>query len=123
MFIIQARVLNKFKGLQKSETCTSQAIASFDIPEECNGMYVYAIRNNDTGNIKLGISRDPHKRLKQLQTGCDGALIIIAMKLAENGYKDESYNHFINQRHHIYGEWFNNECDLTNFNTITDKSH
>jgi len=46
------------------------ALKDFEIPSEIKGtMYVYAIREVNSGNIKLGISRNPKARLKDLQTG------------------------------------------------------
>lgn len=83
------------------------ALDAFDVPEECEGMYVYAIRNTTTGNVKLGISRNPEKRLKQLQTGNDCTLELVAYRKAENSFQDESALHHAHSAAHIRGEWFN----------------
>lgn len=88
------------------------ALDAFDVPEECEGMYVYAIRNTTTGNVKLGISRNPEKRLKQLQTGNDCTLELVAYRKAENSFQDESALHHAHSAAHIRGEWFN-ESALT----------
>lgn len=82
------------------------AIREFEVPEECVDMYVYAIRNTVTGSIKLGISRDPQQRLKQLQTGNDCALELMASIKAENRFQDEATLHHVHAAAHIRGEWF-----------------
>lgn len=82
------------------------AIRDFEVPEECADMYVYAIRNATTGNIKLGISRNPEQRLKQLQTGNDCALELVAYSRAENRFQDEAALHHAHAAAHIRGEWF-----------------
>ena len=82
------------------------ALDAFEVPEECVDMYVYAIRNTTTGNIKLGISRNPEQRLKQLQTGNDCALELVAYRKAENRFQDETALHYAHSAAHIRGEWF-----------------
>ncbi len=82
------------------------ALEAFDVPEDCNDMCVYAIRNTVTGNIKLGISRDPALRLKQLQTGNDCALELVAYRRAGGGFQDETALHHANAAKHVRGEWF-----------------
>ena len=85
------------------------ALESFDVPANMHGMYVYAIRNALTGSVKLGISRDPVQRVKQLQTGNDCPLELIAYRKADNGFADERAIHQENSQHHIRGEWFSGE--------------
>ena len=85
---------------------TLDALDAFEVPEECVDMYVYAIRNTTTGNIKLGISRNPEQRLKQLQTGNDCALELVAYRKAENRFQDETSLHYAHSAAHIRGEWF-----------------
>lgn len=85
------------------------ALESFDVPDDMHGMYVYAIRNTVTGSVKLGISRDPVQRVKQLQTGNDCLLELIACRKADNGFADEHAIHQENSQHHIRGEWFSSE--------------
>lgn len=82
------------------------ALDAFDVPEECADMYVYAIRNTTTGGIKLGISRNPEQRLKQLQTGNDCALQLVAYRKAENRFQDEAALQHEHSSAHIRGEWF-----------------
>ena len=87
-----------------------EALNNFEVPDDIPDMYVYAIKNKDTGNIKLGISKNPEQRLKQLQTGCDGKLELVAYKKADNGYRDELQLHLDNKQHAIHGEWFTEDA-------------
>lgn len=87
-----------------------EALNNFEVPDDIPNMYVYAIKNKDTGNIKLGISKNPEQRLKQLQTGCDGKLELIAYRKADNGYRDEVQLHHENNQYAIHGEWFTKDA-------------
>ena len=69
-------------------------------------MFVYAIKEADTGNVKIGISTNPYRRLQQLQTGNSSRLELVAMKEAVNGYEDEQAAHLANMQYHIHNEWF-----------------
>ena len=92
------------------------ALSRFEVPEEMNDMFVYAIREVETGNIKLGISKDPEKRIKYLQIGNSGELELIGMFKAENGFKDERAIHDKNSDKKIRGEWFHKGVDMYEFN-------
>ena len=92
------------------------ALSRFEVPEEMNDMFVYAIREVDTGNIKLGISKDPEKRIKYLQIGNSSELELIGMFKAENGFKDERMIHDKNSGKKIRGEWFHEGVDMYEFN-------
>lgn len=100
---IKQALMRQLSGLRE----VLSALSDFEVPEECADMYVYAIRNTATGNIKLGISRNPEQRLKQLQTGNDCKLELVAYSKAENRFKDETALHHAHSAAHIRGEWFN----------------
>ena len=87
---------------------TLDALDAFETPEDYPDLYVYAIRNTYTGNIKLGISRDPLARMRQLQAANDCQLELMAYKKAENRFKDEVAIHGEARPHHVHGEWFGN---------------
>lgn len=89
-----------------------RAINDFEVPDDLPDLFVYAAREVDTGNIKLGISKNPEQRLKQLQTANSSKLELIAIKEAPNRYKDEEKNHQLNSANHIRGEWFNANAAL-----------
>ncbi|MBV5311620.1 KilA-N domain-containing protein, partial [Chromatium okenii] len=54
-----------------------QALNEFEVPDDFPDAYVYAIRETNTGNIKLGISRNPESRLRQLQVANSGELELV----------------------------------------------
>lgn len=93
----------------KDYTSIIRALSDFEIPNDLPDMFVYAIRNTVTKNIKLGISRNPQERLKQLQTGNDCKLEIVAIREAKNRFADESALHNSNNSFLIRGEWFSEE--------------
>lgn len=70
---------------------------------------LYIIQSDVTGAIKVGRSKDPHGRLKALQTGCPYRLRLIL--LAPGCGPQERHIHSLMQRHKIWssptvGEWF-----------------
>lgn len=83
-----------------------EALDSFEVPDDLPDMYVYAIRNTETGNVKIGISKHPELRVKQLQVGSDAPLELVATRKAVNRYKDERLLHDVNKDCHLIGEWF-----------------
>ncbi|PQJ95882.1 GIY-YIG nuclease family protein [Chromatium okenii] len=83
-----------------------RALDEFEVPDDLPNMYVYAIKEKSTGNIKLGISRDPKSRLRQLQTGNSSELELIAYRKAENRFQDEKDLQQLATDYHIRGEWF-----------------
>ena len=95
-------VISRVKGAKE----VIAALEDFEIPENLPPMYVYAIRNNHTGRIKLGISQNPERRLKELQIGNDCELELVAFRKAENRFKDEKALHRENAPYHVRSEWF-----------------
>ena len=86
-----------------------EALQAFDVPEEFSDMYVYAIQEVSTGNIKLGISSNPERRCKQLQTANSSELKLLVSILATDRFKFESKLHNENKDLRIRGEWFKAE--------------
>ena len=95
-------VISRVKGAKE----VIAALEDFEIPENLPTMYVYAIRNNHTGRIKLGISQNPERRLKELQIGNDCELELVAFRKAENRFKDEKALHRENAPYCVRSEWF-----------------
>ena len=83
-----------------------EALNGFEVPDDLPDMFVYAIREKDTGNVKLGISRDPQQRLRQLQTGNSSELELVAYRKAENRFADERAIHADADAYRLRGEWF-----------------
>ena len=68
--------------------------------------YVYLIKSESNSNYKIGISKNPKKRLAQLQTGNDSEIRLIC------SFKSEHFNLIEKALHSHYqykrnsGEWF-----------------
>ena len=86
------------------------ALDNFEVPDDLPDMYVYAIREVDTGNIKLGISQDPEQRLKTLQTGNSSELELVAFRKAEKRFAEERAIHADAQAYHLRNEWFQQQA-------------
>lgn len=82
------------------------AIQSFDLAGVPSSMFLYIAKNTSTGSLKIGISANPHRRIKELQVGCDGRLELVATVSAENGFQSESTAHKRLSGYRIHGEWF-----------------
>ncbi len=73
-------------------------------------MFIYLISNN-LNQYKIGISKNPNLRLKQLQTGNDQNLFIINQYKSEKHYKKiETALHNTYKYCNVLNEWF----ELTN---------
>jgi hypothetical protein len=88
------------------------ALNSFEIDDELLvdsnvDMFIYAIKECSTGNVKIGISKHPEVRLRQLQTGNSSKLELLKVVPAVNRFKTEKELHLLNSDKHILGEWFN----------------
>jgi hypothetical protein len=66
---------------------------------------VYLIRSND-GRYKIGIAKNPKRRICQLQTGNSDQLKLIETYQSENASKIERglHNHYSHGK--MVGEWF-----------------
>lgn len=86
---------------------------------EINNLYFI---EDEIGNIKIGISKDPKKRKEELQVGNFSLLKIIY--IIENvPFSFEKHVHTICQKYKINGEWF--ELGIINhlFKTHWFKEH
>jgi hypothetical protein len=64
------------------------------------------MRNDETSRYKIGVSKDPTKRIEQLQTGNDGDIVLIESFHSKYPTKVETslQNSFSHTRKR--GEWF-----------------
>ena len=69
---------------------------------------LYIIQSDLTGMIKIGRSKDPAKRLNQLQTGNPNKLKLIASFEGE-GWKEKNLHERL-EKFRLEGEWFSYEC-------------
>ena len=69
-------------------------------------MYIYIIQSKETGQFKIGKTKNIKRRLKQLQTGSSGELVIIDEFKTNYPNKLEKYLHNIFKHENTIGEWF-----------------
>jgi hypothetical protein len=72
-----------------------------DTPE-----YVYLIRTEDYGQVKIGKANNPKQRLKELQTGCFKTLHIHSTIQSKNALLLERKLHNKFRSYRLTGEWF-----------------
>lgn len=72
--------------------------------------YVYFIKGNVTGNIKIGFSMHPEKRVKQLQTGAGEKLELLCKIQGSQSKERELHRKF--KKQHIHGDWFHPSPEL-----------
>ena len=106
-------IVQKFIESIKDVSALWQAIRNIEFPDGLpEPMYVYAIKNQDTGNIKIGISKDPESRLKHLQVGNDASLVLMQQVSAPHRFQDEKLIHSRNSQLKVRGEWFSSSAKL-----------
>jgi len=81
------------------------ALQNFDFGDvECR--YVYAAQD-ENGNLKIGISNNPERRLDELNAADASVLKLVYVKKSKSqGYQDEVTAHAAAKQCHIKGEWF-----------------
>lgn len=102
------QILKAFENFHVDEEIVDAMKQTYNV----NKLYVYAIKEESTGNIKIGISANPRRRLEQLQTGNSSTLTLVAVKEAVNGYADEAQLHLTNSAYHVRGEWFSGQASI-----------
>jgi hypothetical protein len=65
---------------------------------------VYVIQAAESGRIKIGVARDPYRRLAELQVGSPEQLELIGV--APGGRKRELELHAELRHDRLHGEWF-----------------
>jgi hypothetical protein len=70
-------------------------------------MHLYIIQSDKTGDFKIGRSKHPEKRLKQLQTGNQNKLKLILV-VENSGHLEKRIHNSIKEksRQKSRGEWF-----------------
>ena len=68
--------------------------------------YVYIIRDETQHLIKIGVAKNPQKRLAQLQTGSPNKLEIVKTIPSNQPFKLEKEMHNENASKHYRGEWY-----------------
>lgn len=73
--------------------------------EDFDEYFVYAIQESETGRIKIGISKDPERRIKELQTANSQKLKLLHYVPAPNRFHDERLAQ-ARAPNHVRGEWY-----------------
>ncbi len=68
--------------------------------------FIYLIRSEETGMYKVGVSKHPKKRIKQLQTGNSEDLTLIHSFPSDYPHKVETSLHNGYSPNKKRGEWF-----------------
>lgn len=72
---------------------------------------IYFITAREIGRVKIGVSKHPHKRLRQLQMGCPPAkLKLEAVCEGDQAFEKELHRIFGPFRRH--GEWFDLDASI-----------
>ena len=80
---------------------------------------IYFIQGKESGNIKIGYSIQPDKRINNLQTAHYEKLEVIG--LLHGSMEDESNIHKMFKEYHLRGEWYSPGGKLLEF--IRNNSH
>lgn len=76
------------------------------VSDKADDKYIYLVANED-GLVKIGRSKDPIKRVRELSTGSDSHLICVAywkVKEKSNIIEKEIHKYF--EEYRVKGEWF-----------------
>ena len=87
------------------------AIKNIDIEDE--DLFIYVAKEELSNRYKIGISKNPSKRLKQLNVGNPETLVLIHKHKASQGFKEETLIHKILEKKSIRSEWFKSDSDLS----------
>jgi hypothetical protein len=68
--------------------------------------YIYLIQSLEEGYYKIGISKNPQRRIKELQTGNSSPLKLVETYQSEHAGQIERTLHRRYSHFHKNGEWF-----------------
>tara|TARA_B100000214_G_C23743328_1_gene524271 strand:- start:121 stop:417 length:297 start_codon:yes stop_codon:yes gene_type:complete len=72
--------------------------------------HLYIVQSDVSGAIKIGRSKDPRKRLKQLQTGSPYKLKLLAIVPEKGNIEKSLHSSFSSYKKSCKGEWFDFDC-------------
>lgn len=78
--------------------------------------YVYFIQGITTGRIKIGVSKDPKKRMQQMQLS-EQTVLLCAVK---GSYTLEDTLHNMFKEYRVHGEWFDPSERIMDFINMLD---
>ena len=77
-------------------------------PDGASAESVYFIREEGTGNIKIGVTNNPSSRLSSMQTGNSNRLTLVHLIPGDTQLEERIHN--VCSRYRIHGEWFRPEA-------------
>jgi hypothetical protein len=77
-------------------------------------VFIYFIRQHDTGFLKIGKANDPLRRMHNIQVGSPQYLQMLGY-VRRYGEFEEKYIHDVFLEHRFRGEWFREEGKLQHF--------
>jgi len=84
-------------------------LLSFDRNHE----WVYLIEAQGTGLVKIGISINPDRRVKQLQTTSPAKLRLVSAFYGTINCERRLHSRFA--EHNVQGEWFKDVCEIREY--------
>jgi len=103
----------------KDATAIAEAIQSIDVDIETKDpLYIYVIVEKYSRRYKIGISKNPQERIKQLQTGNPEPLELVMYYEAKNRFITEKELHEENKDNRLQGEWFSGVPDYKDKATL-----
>jgi len=89
-------------------------IKNIDVSDLEEDKFVYVAKEENSGRYKIGISKNPEERIKNLNIGNPEKLILVHAYLAtEQNNMSENLAHSVFNEHRLMGEWFKENIDLT----------
>lgn len=88
-------------------------LSSIDVKDLPEDRYVYVAQEEVSGRYKIGISKDPERRVKELNIGNpEGLKLVHAYLATEEGYQSEIIAHKIFEDSRLRSEWFGGDIKL-----------
>ena len=99
--------------LNKSVREVIEMVTSIDLEDIPPDRYVYVAQEAGSGRYKIGISKDPTRRIKELNIGNPEQLKLIHyFKSNGNKYESETLTHKMYAAHRLRSEWFDTTINL-----------
>lgn len=90
-----------------------EILANFDAKDLPIDRYVYVAKEIHSGRYKVGISKNPTRRVKELNIGNPEELVLFHVyRATEQGYLSETKAHETLKKYHIRSEWFSKKADI-----------
>lgn len=112
----KTKILRELIGAYSKSSLLSilNLISSMDVSELDPERFVYVARESISGRYKIGISKDPERRVKELNIGNPEELELVHFyKATESGYKSESLAHALFEKERLRSEWFDSSIDIS----------